>query len=355
MAPIKSIRVNAGQGYDVLVGCGLLDCVGEIILSVIKPCKTAVITDSTVKELYLKRVEKSLSGAGFDVCSYAFSAGEPSKNMNTLSGILEFLAENKLTRTDAVIALGGGVVGDVTGFAAGVFLRGVKFIQIPTTLLAAVDSSVGGKTAVDLKAGKNLAGVFLQPSAVICDTDTLSTLPKVTLSDGIAEAIKTGILFDEELFSVFETGEVSEKLPFIIERCVMHKGRIVENDEFDKGERQLLNLGHTIGHAIEKCSEYKVSHGHAVAAGMAIITRAAEKLGLCEVGCAKRIEHVLIKNCLPVSTIYSAKELSDAALSDKKRAGDEISLVIPKRIGECVLKKVHVDKLEGVAASGMED
>lgn len=354
MSNFKNIRINAGNGYSVSIGSGIMANAGEIISEVVEPCRIAVVTDTTVEKIYLKKFKESLIKSGFDVCSYAFLAGEASKNINTLEEILEFLAENEITRTDAVAALGGGVVGDIAGFAAGVFLRGVKFIQIPTTLLSAVDSSVGGKTAIDLKAGKNLAGVFLQPSAVICDTDTLETLPEDIFSDGVAEAIKTGVLFDEELFSVFETKLNHEKLPFVIERCVAHKGRIVEEDEYDKGQRQLLNLGHTIGHAIEKCSNYKVSHGHAVAQGMAMISRWSEKAGICEKGCAERIENALLKNSLPIYTDYSAKELADAALSDKKRTGDEISLSIPMKIGECILKKVNIGELEGIILSSME-
>ncbi|MBR2743093.1 MAG: 3-dehydroquinate synthase [Clostridia bacterium] len=352
---MTTVRINAGRAYDVHIGAGLTARAGELARSVLSPCRICVITDTTVQRLYLEAVKKSLSDAGFSVCSYAFPAGEQSKNMTTLSDILEFLAERGITRSDAILALGGGVAGDITGFAAGVFLRGIKFIQMPTTLLAAVDSSVGGKTAVDLKAGKNLAGVFLQPSMVICDTDTLKTLPGETLACGIAEAIKTGVLFDEELFSLFENGRVSkDTLPFIIERCVTHKGRVVEADEFDRGERQLLNLGHTVGHAIEKLSAYGVSHGHAVAMGMGIIARASAASGYCGDDTAKRIERALINNSLPVSCGFSAAELSRAALSDKKRKGDTINLVIPESIGRCRLMKINIDGLESFIKKGTE-
>ncbi len=351
---MKTVRINAGRAYDVHIGAGLTDRAGKIAAGVMKPCRIAVITDTTVGPLYLERVKQSLEGAGFSVCPYAFPAGEQSKNMATLSDILEFLAESGITRSDALFALGGGVSGDITGFAAGVFLRGIKFIQMPTTLLAAVDSSVGGKTAVDLKAGKNLAGVFLQPETVICDTDTLKTLPPETLSDGIAEAIKTGVLFDEELFSKFEGGDISEsgKLPFIIERCVTHKGRVVEADEFDRGERQLLNLGHTIGHAIEKISDYGISHGHAVAAGMGIIARASQNMGIMDRGGVTRLESALSANGLPIDTKYAPSELARAALSDKKRKGSEITLVIPERIGRCRLMKINIDELQSIIEKG---
>ncbi|MBQ3378822.1 MAG: 3-dehydroquinate synthase [Clostridia bacterium] len=352
---MAAVRINAGRPYDVHVGAGLTARAGELAASVLMPCRICVITDTTVERLYLETVRKSLSDAGFSVCSYAFPAGERSKNMETLALILEFLAESGITRSDALLALGGGVAGDITGFAAGVFLRGIRFVQMPTTLLAAVDSSVGGKTAVDLKAGKNLAGVFLQPSVVICDTDAQKTLPKETLADGVAEAVKTGVLFDEELFSLFENGGFSfDKLPFVIERCVEHKGRVVEADEFDRGERQLLNLGHTVGHAIERLSDYGISHGHAVAAGMGIISRAAAAMGICSQDTAKRIERALINNSLPVRSSYTSREISDAALSDKKRKGDEISLVVPERIGKCRLMKINVSELQSIIEKGTE-
>ncbi|MPM32152.1 3-dehydroquinate synthase [bioreactor metagenome] len=352
---VKTVRIRAGNGYTVTVGGGLLPSFGALLKEAAGPCRVAVVTDTNVEGLYLEPVRAVLETAGFEVCTFVFPAGEGSKNVNTLSGILEFLAENRLTRADCVTALGGGVVGDVTGFAAGCFLRGVRYVQIPTTLLAAVDSSVGGKTAMDLKAGKNLAGVFHQPSAVLCDTDFLNTLSSETFADGAAEAIKTGVLAGEALFSVFETGDVRSRIPEIVAECVAFKGRIVEADEFDASVRQTLNLGHTVGHAIEVCSGYTVTHGHAVAMGMAVIARASARLGLCERGVAECIIKTLARNGLPVSAPYTLPELADAALSDKKRSGDTISLVIPRRIGDCVLKKTPINELAAIIGAGMED
>ena len=201
---MRSITVHTSPAYSVQIGAGLLRQCGGLLREALPGQKTAVVTDSTVAPLYLSAVRESLQSAGFTVCSHIFSAGETSKNFDTLSGILEFLADERLTRTDSVIALGGGVTGDMAGFAAATYLRGVRYAQLPTTLLAAVDSSVGGKTAIDLKAGKNLAGAFLQPSAVLCDTDCLQSLPADVFADGAAEAIKTGILADESLFALFE-------------------------------------------------------------------------------------------------------------------------------------------------------
>jgi len=352
---VKSVRIHAGKGYTVTIGSGLLNSFGTLLTEAVGLCRIAVITDTNVEKLYLEPVCAVLQKAGFEVCSFVFPAGEGSKNLNTLSGILEFLAEHHLTRTDCVAALGGGVVGDVAGFAAGCYLRGVRYVQIPTTLLAAVDSSVGGKTALDLRAGKNLAGVFHQPSAVLCDTDFLSTLTPKTFADGAAEAIKTGVLSGEALFSQFQTGGFRSRIPQIIADCVTFKGKVVEADEFDASERQTLNLGHTVGHAIEACSGYTVSHGHAVAIGMAVIAKASERLGFCAEPVAERIINSLTQNGLPVSTSYKVPALADAALSDKKRSGDSINLVIPRRIGECFLKKVPAAELSAIIGAGMED
>ena len=304
--------------------------------------------------LYLKTVTGSLEGAGFTVCSYIFPAGEGSKNFTTLSAILEFLAEQHLTRTDCVAALGGGVTGDMAGFAAACYLRGIRCVQLPTTLLSAVDSSVGGKTAIDLKAGKNLAGAFLQPAAVLCDTDCLRSLPPEVFADGAAEAIKTGVLDDESLFALFEDGTLTAAPEEVIARRVGYKAGVVERDEKEQGERRLLNLGHTVGHAIEKCSGYAIPHGHAVAAGLAVIARSAEALGWTEEPVAARIAACLAKNGLPTGTDFSAEALAEAALADKKRTGGDITLVIPKKIGVCELKKVPVAELLPIIRAGLE-
>ena len=267
---------------------------------------------------------------------------------------MEFLASEHLTRTDCVAALGGGVTGDMAGFAAAVYLRGIRYVQLPTTLLAAVDSSVGGKTAVDLTAGKNLAGAFCQPAAVICDTDCLKTLPPDVFADGAAEAVKTGVLSDEALFALFEDGTLTADPGEVIARCVAYKAGVVERDEKEQGERKLLNLGHTVGHAIEKCSGYVIPHGHAVAAGLAVIARAAEALGWTEESLAARITACLSKNGLPTGTDYSAEALAEAALSDKKRAGGDITLVVPRKIGHCELRKVPVADLLPIIRAGLE-
>ena len=351
---IQTIPVRTAPAYDVRIGGGLLRDCGTYLRTLLGLCRVAVITDSTVAPLYLETVSTSLREAGFAVSSFVFPAGEAQKNFHTLSDILEFLAEERLNRGDCVIALGGGVVGDMSGFAAGCFLRGIRYVQMPTTMLSAVDSSVGGKTAIDLKAGKNLAGLFLQPAAVLCDTDCLASLPADVFADGAAEAIKTGVLCDESLFELFENGTLTADPAEVIARCVAYKAGVVERDEKEQGERHLLNLGHTVAHAIEKCSGYTIPHGHAVAAGLAIIARSAEKLGWTDDPVAERITACLAKNGLPTSTDFGAEELARAASADKKRSGSDITLVIPRRIGACELKKVPTTELLPIIRAGLE-
>ena len=352
---IRTIKVNTSPAYEVHIGSGLLRTCGEHLRKIMPLCRMAILSDSTVAPLYLDTVADSLQRAGFAVSSYVFPAGEAHKNFDTLSDILEFLAGEHMTRTDCIVALGGGVTGDMAGFAAGCYLRGIRCVQMPTTLLSAVDSSVGGKTAIDLKAGKNLAGVFLQPAAVLCDTDCLSSLPTEVFADGAAEAIKTGVLCDGSLFSLFERGTLTAAPAEVIARCVAYKAGVVERDEKEQNERRLLNLGHTIGHAIEKCSGYAIPHGHAVAAGLAIMARACEKLGWSEAGTAARITACLSRNALPTATAFSTEALADAAAADKKRVGNDITVVIPRSIGQCELKKLPISDLLPLIRAGLED
>lgn len=342
---MRKVIVSASTEYPILIGRGLLAQTGAEIAKRIHPCKVAVITDTTVEKLYAEQVEKSLAEAGFSPCRFAFPAGEASKNINTLSDILEFLADAEMTRQDIIVALGGGVVGDMAGFAAAVYQRGIRFVQVPTTFLAAVDSSVGGKTAIDLRAGKNMAGAFYQPHLVLCDIDTLDTLPEETFADGIAETLKYGVIGDADLFEKTACGDFKKDLEEIIETCVKMKRDIVMEDEFDTGLRQLLNLGHTLGHAIEKRSGFTLSHGHAVAIGMHLIAKAAEEKGLAEAGLAEKIKAALENNNLPVSITYTAEEITEGVLKDKKRRGGEISFVFPTKIGHCEIVKIPVDEV----------
>ena len=351
---MRSVTVKTSATYEVLIGSGLLQKAGEAVKKVISPCKAAIVTDSTVVHLYEETVRKSLTEAGFSVCTFVFPAGEASKNIHTLSHLLEFLAKEEMTRTDMIVALGGGVTGDLAGFGAAVYLRGIPFVQIPTTFLAAIDSSVGGKTAVDLEAGKNLAGAFYQPKLVLCDTDVLQTLPEVVFADGIAEALKYGVLGDAALFEKIAGGDFRQDLEEIIETCVSMKRDVVEEDEFDTGKRQLLNLGHTFGHAIEQKSHFQMTHGHAVAIGMHLIAKAAEAKGIAEKGTAAAIAKALEQNQLPKETEFSPAEVAEGTLRDKKRRGGTIRFVFPKKIGACGIVKIPVEEVEALAKMAME-
>ncbi len=347
------IHIAVGGGYNIEAGSGLLPGCGEGLKRSGISGKIAVVTDSNVAPLYLETALGSLNSAGYETVSFVIPAGEKSKNITVLSDILEFFARSGLTREDCAAALGGGVTGDITGFASGCYMRGIACVQLPTTLLAAVDSSVGGKTAIDLAQGKNLAGLFVQPKAVICDTDTFSTLPPEVFDDGAAEGIKTAILGDAALFDIFESGNVRSQINEVVARCVSYKGKIVEADEFERGERKLLNLGHTPAHAIEKLSGYTVSHGHAVAAGTAIMARAAARLGKMSLSDAERIENTIAGNSLPVTTSFSAKELAAQAINDKKRTREKITAVIPFDIGRCGLVSVTLNELEEIYEAGI--
>ncbi|NLV49489.1 MAG: 3-dehydroquinate synthase [Clostridiales bacterium] len=336
---MRTVEVAApGRTYSVEIGGGLLKNAGKLVSRVIAPCRAVIVTDDIVDGLYAGTLESSLKEAGFETFKYVFENGERTKNAASFVSLLNFLANNRLLRTDAIFALGGGVTGDLAGFAASVYLRGIKLIQLPTTLLAAVDSSVGGKTAIDLEAGKNLAGTFYQPELVICDTDTLDTLPAPRLSDGFAEIIKYAMICDRAMFYELHPTDAAD-LADLIFRCVKIKSDIVAKDERDNGIRQLLNFGHTFGHAIEKCSGYSVSHGSAVAAGMSVITAASAKMGLCGPHCPALLKQTLLRYRLPTTTALGAEELFEAVLSDKKRGSSHITLVVPEDIGRCVLRK----------------
>ena len=355
--PTATVRVSvparAPHGYDIPIGLGLRRRAGELIARISKPCRLLLLTDDTVEALYADEVTASLTEAGFSVVRHAIPHGEASKSAANLIALLEKMASEHLTRSDMLVALGGGVVGDLGGFAAAVSQRGIPFVQIPTTLLAMVDASVGGKTAIDLAAGKNLAGAFHQPSLVICDAECLNTLPPEIFADGMAEVIKYAFIRDRELFD-----RLQEDAPDMIETirlCVEDKRILVEEDETDKGARQLLNLGHTVGHAIEACSDFTISHGSAVAIGMVIITRAAEKLGICAAGTLDALIALLEKYGLPTECPFTTEQLYAVALSDKKRAGGTITLVVPYGVADSRLVTVPVDALESYIRHGLMD
>ncbi len=340
------VTVQASRTYDVKIGRGLLDTLGTE-LSRIAVGKVLVVTDENVAPLYLGRVYRSLTQEGFTVYTFSVPAGESSKDLKYYVNLLELIADKGLTRSDTLIALGGGVVGDLTGFVAASYLRGISFVQVPTTLLAMVDSSVGGKTAVNLRAGKNLAGAFHQPSLVLCDTELLDSLPRDVFRCGCAEVIKTAILFDRELFDHLQSKGINFDPEWVITRCIQWKRDIVCADEFDRGQRQLLNLGHTVAHAIEHLTEYDTPHGYAVAAGCCILARAFARDAEQIVSCFRTFG-------LPTDSYFSPKLLAGGALMDKKRQGDTITLVIPLDIGNCELRKVPITELESILKAGVE-
>ncbi|MBR4290916.1 MAG: 3-dehydroquinate synthase [Oscillospiraceae bacterium] len=350
---MNTVSVTASKNYDVLIGCGLLQSLGSYAARMNKVKKVCIVSETNVWPLYGAQAKESLHQAGLEATEFIFPAGEQSKNASVYLELLNFLAEKHLTRTDLIIALGGGVVGDLAGFAAATYLRGIPFIQVPTTLLAAVDSSVGGKTAIDLSVGKNLVGAFYQPRLVLCDTDCLNTLPADVFRDGCAEVIKYGVLYDPALFTHLMEKGLDFNREMVITRCVELKRDVVAEDEFDTGARMKLNLGHTIGHGVEAQSRFEISHGKAVAIGMAIVARAGENCGICSLEARDAIIAILEKFGLPVSCIFSAQSLYRSALSDKKRSGGTVNLIIPERIGFCRIEPTAVENLQSFIEAGL--
>lgn len=346
---MKTVTVKTGRKYNIYIEKGLISKCAELIKPICQAEKVAVITDSNVSALYLQKVTDSLRFDGYDVYSYVFPAGEASKNLGTINGMYNFLAENRFSRKDLIAALGGGVTGDMAGFAAATYMRGIDFVQIPTSLLAQVDSSVGGKTGVDLPQGKNLIGSFYQPIAVFIDPDTLKTLPERFRHDGMAEVIKYGCIKDRRLFEFLEDNEAFENIEKIIHRCVSIKRDVVALDERESGERMLLNFGHTFGHAIEKLNNYtEITHGEAVAIGMVMMAKICEKLEICPPGTADRIALLCIKNDLPTSTPLSFREIAHACLNDKKATANSINLVLLSKIGESFVQKTPSEDIFGL-------
>lgn len=335
-----------GREYEIMIQRGLLDEAGEHCRKVLpRASRLFVVTDSTVGPLYLNRIIPALEASGFETAICEIPAGEASKCAGELTRLWECMMDFGLTRTDAVVALGGGVVGDLAGFAAATILRGVDFVQIPTTLLAQVDSSVGGKVAIDLEAGKNLAGAFWQPKLVLMDPDTLNTLPDSTFADGMAEVIKYGCILDGTFFDFLAArpsrGEIMEEIEHVLYTCCYLKRMVVEEDERDTGKRMLLNFGHTLGHAYEKAGHYeKWTHGQAVAAGMVKAAGLGEQLGITPAGTADQIAALLTPLGLPVDIPCTAEEYAAAIGLDKKGAGADISVILLEEMGHAVPHKM---------------
>lgn len=347
---MKTVTVNASHTYEIFIKRGLLKDCGHIIADTVKAKTFAVITDDNVDKLYSDTVINSLSEKGFSVVKFVFPHGETSKSLYTLSRIYSFLCENHLTHSDCLIALGGGVVGDITGFASATYLRGIDYIQIPTTLLAQIDSSVGGKTAIDLPNGKNLVGAFKQPACVICDPDTLNTLDRKFLSDGMAEAIKYGCIRDYSLFRLIEEHNldtiksIADELIF---RCVSIKKEVVEHDEFDKGERMILNFGHTLGHAVESFYHYETyTHGNAVAVGMCLMAERCEKNNIHSHQITEELVNCCKKYELAVSVPAPLDELVPLCFNDKKCEGKNINIIICAKLGHSEVQKKTIEEFK---------
>ena len=342
---MNTVLIQTTQPYAVHIGAGLIAHSGELTAAVTNARHCALVTDSNVAPLYAQKVITSLENEGFTVHLYELPAGEEHKTLATLAQLLSFFAQAELTRSDLAIALGGGVVGDMTGFACAVYQRGIDFIQMPTTLLAACDASVGGKTAVDLPEGKNLAGAFHQPRLVICDTDTFSTLPRRVYCEGMAEVIKHALITDKELMRILDTADTPISIDELVRRNVEIKASFVCADEREHGRRKLLNFGHTLGHAVERCSNYTIPHGEAVAIGMTLICRAAEKLGHSPRGTTDTVLSLLNRSSLPCECPFIIDELFQAATADKKRSGDSIDLVILEELGQAKTLRLTLPQL----------
>jgi len=338
------IARTASRDYPVLIRQGALDQLGAAVAASCRGRRCCIVTDDQVAPLYLDRACRSLESAGFACASVSIPAGERSKTPASLARLYTGFHSHGLSRIDPVIALGGGVIGDLAGFAAATWLRGVPLIQVPTTLLAQVDSSIGGKTGLDLPEGKNLIGAFYQPHAVVMDPALLHTLPRRRMAEGLAEVIKYGLIGDLPLLSQIE--QQAYDLEWVVERCVRSKITIVAQDEKDSGERMLLNFGHTVGHAIEKITGYeRYSHGEAVAAGMAAAAAIGERMGQTETGTRDRIVRLLQTYQLPVHVPVAAGDLAVAILSDKKRLGNRIHFVLLRRPGEAFVQPMDPETL----------
>lgn len=346
---MEKITVNLGErSYDIMIGSEILNGIGEQLKSFNLSPKIAIMSNSTVFSLYGEQVADSVRKAGFDLLTVIIPDGEEHKNILTLQHIYSELLRYKLDRKSALIALGGGVVGDITGFAASTYMRGIAYIQIPTTLLAQVDSSVGGKTGIDHELGKNMLGTFWQPSLVWIDIETLKTLPKRELTAGIAEIIKYGVIYDEELFDFLVLNRERilnldrDAIVYIIKRSCEIKAEVVSKDERESGFRAILNFGHTIGHAIETVTGYKrFLHGEAIAIGMALEARLAEILNLIDSKDVSKIKSLIESYGLPFEkpTDIKPNSIFLSMQLDKKAIAGELKFILPQKIGSVLIQK----------------
>lgn len=350
---MKELTIAASRPSRMLIGGGLLELAGELAAPLLEGRRALIAAGETAFALYGERLRRALERAGFQTYCCVYPSGERYKTPETLLRIVGALAENGFSRADALFALGGGVTGDMAGLAAALYQRGIPCVLLPTTLLAAVDAAVGGKTAVNLPSGKNQLGVISQPRLILCDTDCLQSLPPELLREGWAEIVKCAFLREGLLQALLLHGDAEEHLEEIVACCAALKADFVAADEHDEGERRLLNFGHSLGHAIERCSGYAWSHGEAVAAGMAIVTRAACAQGFCPSETVAQLESLLRRFALPTRCPFSAEALAAAAYSDKKRRGERLTLVLPRRFGRCEPHEIAFSELRGWIERGL--
>lgn len=345
---MMELKLNAkNHDYSIYIEENILESTGHHAKKLTND-KVFVVTDSNVFPLYFTKVKAALEQEGLQVSHYVIPAGETSKSLEMLGILYEACVKNRITRTDLILALGGGVVGDLTGFLAATYLRGVNLMQIPTTLLAQIDSSVGGKTAIDLPSGKNLAGAFYQPKTVLIDPTVLSTLSEEIFADGMAEAIKYACIRDKEMLTLLQNPK--ENLMEIITRCVAIKRNVVEQDEFDTGERMILNFGHTVGHTIEKMGNYtEFTHGQAVAVGTICILEMGQKLGRVSQEEVEEVVSLLKSAHLPTSVPYDGEACLKTVVSDKKMTGKTLNAVLPKGLGDCTIEQFHPEEFMNLA------
>lgn len=340
------------HSYDLVIENGLLKNIGSWAKELWSPQKIVIITDTNVRPLYGDQVYKSLKEAGFETSTFVIDAGEQSKSLSVAAEIYDFLADEGMTRSDGIIALGGGVVGDLAGFVASTYMRGLHFLQVPTTLLAQVDSSIGGKTAVNTTKAKNLVGTFAQPDGVLIDPDTLNTLEVRRIREGIAEIIKSAAIADESLWqklgALTDENDLRAHATEIIASCCKIKRRVVEEDELDNGVRLLLNFGHTIGHALENTAGYgNLTHGEGVAIGMSQITKVAERKNLTPVGTTEQLNKMIQKFHLPVtSNHWNQEQLYTALTHDKKTRGGKINIILLESIGKAKIVRIPIEEMK---------
>lgn len=347
---MMTVSVRASKEYNVEIGDGIVSRLGEMTKAVCpKAIKALIVSESNVAALYLDVVKVQLEGAGLEVETYVFEAGEKSKNINEIAGMWNKMAEAGFTRTDIVVGLGGGVTTDMAGFAASTFLRGIDVIQVPTSLLAMVDASVGGKTGIDIPMGKNQVGAFWQPSLVLEDTSFLKTLPDDVFTEGMGEVTKYAFIMDEKLMNLLEkqNGNIRDDaavLENVIGMCVADKAEIINEDETDNGRRQILNYGHTAGHVIERDSGFTKPHGICVAKGMGIFMDACVKEGTLSAEDAKRMKDLLAMYKLPASDEITAEDIVKGAMNDKKKRGNTLSVILVNKIGKAEIKKMTAEE-----------